>query len=212
MILLQSPQELVPFNQKYGVQDWDDASGAIEWPRLAAFLGEVKRLGMLPDSHKSHDHLNDNKPVPVSDSIISRWRIQSENMVKERLEKHGERLVWAIVDGFLMYWDQRVIDELDIRIFLRVPHAVLKQRRHERHGYHTAEGSLWRDPPNYWENIVYPAYVRAHAEVFEGGDVEKGRPTDKVPGLILFEGLEVDMKDMVSEAMEVILEKSQRSG
>lgn len=27
---------------------------------------------------------------------------------------------------------------MDVRIFLRVPHDVLKKRRHERHGYHTA--------------------------------------------------------------------------
>ena len=33
---------------------------------------------------------------------------------------------------------QDVVDKLDYRIFLRVPHDVLKQRRHDRHGYHTA--------------------------------------------------------------------------
>jgi nicotinamide/nicotinate riboside kinase len=33
---------------------------------------------------------------------------------------------------------QQVIEQLDIPIMLRVPHDVLKQRRHERHGYHTA--------------------------------------------------------------------------
>lgn len=33
---------------------------------------------------------------------------------------------------------QDVIDQLDVRIFLRVPEDVLKKRRHERHGYHTA--------------------------------------------------------------------------
>jgi hypothetical protein len=31
-----------------------------------------------------------------------------------------------------------VIDQLDVRIFLRTPHDVLKQRRNDRHGYHTA--------------------------------------------------------------------------
>lgn len=31
-----------------------------------------------------------------------------------------------------------VVDTLDVRVFLRVPHDVLKERRHERHGYHTA--------------------------------------------------------------------------
>lgn len=79
---------------------------------------------------------------------------------------------------------------------MRVPEEVLRKRRHERHGYHTAgwshylfsyftaalmfivqsdpEGSLWRDPPHYWEQIVYPAYVRANEHLFEGEDVERG--------------------------------------
>lgn len=33
---------------------------------------------------------------------------------------------------------QGVIDQLDVRIMLRVSHDVLMKRRHERHGYHTA--------------------------------------------------------------------------
>lgn len=37
-----------------------------------------------------------------------------------------------------MTMSQEVIDKLDVKIFLRVPHDVLKLRRHERHGYHTA--------------------------------------------------------------------------
>ena len=42
-----------------------------------------------------------------------------------------------------MTMSQEVIDKLDVRIFLRVPHDVLKQRRHERHGYHTAGKVLY---------------------------------------------------------------------
>lgn len=36
------------------------------------------------------------------------------------------------------------------------------------------EGALWRDPPNYWEQIVYPAYVRAHKHLFKDEDIENG--------------------------------------
>ncbi|KIJ50607.1 hypothetical protein M422DRAFT_27227 [Sphaerobolus stellatus SS14] len=209
------PQELIPLHPEYGVQDWDDAAGAIEWPRLASFLEGIKHTGVLPDTHKSHDHLNENKPVPVDSDILSHWRIESEKLVRDHLEKYGERIVWAIVDGFLMYWDERVISNLDLRVLMRVPESVLKQRRHERHGYHTAdqsdsEGSLWRDPPNYWEQIVYPAYVRAHQHLFEGGDVENGKLTGKVPGLILWEATEVDVKDIVDKTMETVLKFSRQ--
>jgi hypothetical protein len=38
------------------------------------------------------------------------------------------------------------------------------------------EGSFWQDPPNYWDDIVWPAYIKAHKNMFEGGDVSLGKP------------------------------------
>lgn len=37
--------------------------------------------------------------------------------------------------------EQDVRRQLDTRVILRVPHEVLRQRRDERHGYHTAGNS-----------------------------------------------------------------------
>lgn len=68
------------------------------------------------------------------------------------------------------------------------------------------EGSLWRDPPGYWEDIIYPAYIEAHKEVFEEGDVEHGKPTYKVEGLVLLESLNISMNDAVDRCCEVIEE------
>ena len=61
------------------------------------------------------------------------------------------------------------------------------------------EGTLWRDPPEYWEQIVWPAYVAAHMHMVEGGDVEHGRPNGSVPELILIEGQELSMTEMVQQ-------------
>ncbi|KAH7923396.1 P-loop containing nucleoside triphosphate hydrolase protein [Leucogyrophana mollusca] len=198
------PQDLVPVHPVYQVQDWDAAPGAIEWPRLVKFLKDVKADGKIPPDHKSHDHLNEQKDVPISDESFARLRAEFERIAEEK-KSAGEEVVWGLVDGFLLYWHQEVIDQLDVRIFLRVPHDVLKQRRHERHGYHTAEGSLWRDPPHYWEQIVYPAYVDAHQPLFEHGDVEKGRYVEeKVKGLVLLEGDDITMTEMVERSCEVL--------
>ncbi|GJF00105.1 nicotinamide riboside kinase [Phanerochaete sordida] len=185
------PQELIPVHPEHGVQDWDAPEGAIDWPRMVQALREIKRTGIIPPEHYSHDHLNKQKDVPVEDATVAQWR-ETFQRIEDEHKKKGEILTWVFVDGFLLYWNQEVIDSLDVRVFLRVPHDVLKQRRHERHGYHTAEGALWQDPPAYWEQIVWPAYVRAHARML-GGDVEHGRPTDAVPGLVLVEGLERSM-------------------
>ena len=148
---------------------------------------------------------------------------------------------------------QDVIEQLEARIFLRVPHDTLKRRRHERHGYHTAgkssvlspfliancsdltvpspshlrwllllfsfplrptdpvqsdpEGSLWRDPPAYWEQIVWPAYIEAHREAFVDGDVENGMPNDKVPELLLINSLEIGMDEIVERSCAVLRRK-----
>lgn len=69
-------------------------------------------------------------------------------MTKQQKEQ-GVELIWVIVDGFVLYYDkvsrgygtgplltsQDIVDMLDIRIFLRVPHDVLKERREERQVY-----------------------------------------------------------------------------
>ncbi|KAI0812274.1 P-loop containing nucleoside triphosphate hydrolase protein [Irpex lacteus] len=201
VILHQDPQELIPQHPVYDVQDWDDPEGAIDWPRMVKSLKEIRETGVIPPEHYSHDHLNEQREVPVEQPLIDRWR-ETFTRIQEEHEKAGEKIVWVVVDGFLLYWDQAVVDSLDVRVFLRVPEEVLKQRRHERHGYHTA-GALWRDPPHYWEQIVWPAYVKAHSALFDGEDLDKAKPSGKVKDLVLIEGLEQSM----GETIEVLCKK-----
>lgn len=72
------------------------------------------------------------------------------------------------------------------------------------------EGALWRDPPNYWEQIVYPAYVDAHREVFKDGDVEEGEPDSKVEGLIVLESLKMEMNEVVIKCSQVLKEVGEK--
>jgi nicotinamide/nicotinate riboside kinase len=66
------------------------------------------------------------------------------------------------------------------------------------------EGTFWRDPPDYWENIVWPAYVDAHSRIFENGDVEHGKPTGVIEGLVLLETLDMSMTEAVERCCQVI--------
>ncbi|KAF8441777.1 P-loop containing nucleoside triphosphate hydrolase protein [Boletus edulis BED1] len=207
------PEELIPIHPVHNVADWDAPQGAIDWPRLQAFLKDVKENGVIPPDHRSHDHMNEQKDVPITEAAEQELRTRFEEFENEQRKK-GIRVMWGLVDGFLLYWDKGIIDQLDIRFFLRLPHDVLKQRRHERHGYHTAvqfnpEGSLWRDPPMYWEHIVYPAYIEAHQDMFENADVENGKPTgQRVPGLVVIEpvkkGAEMSIDDIVRRCCDVL--------
>ncbi|KIK09315.1 hypothetical protein K443DRAFT_671813 [Laccaria amethystina LaAM-08-1] len=132
------PQELVPIHPIHGVQDWDAAPGAISWPRLIDFLRHVKSTGEILPDHRSHDHLNEQKVLKLDDDVKAKWIHEFGDLKQQREAAGLEQIVWGLVDGFLLYWHPEVIQQLDVRVYLRVPHDTLKQRRHERHGYHTA--------------------------------------------------------------------------
>lgn len=122
---------------------------------------------------------------------------------------------------------QVIVDHLDLKVFLRTPHDVLKERREKRATYVTTgeliirtkvvtdidfqEAETWTDPPNYWENIVWPAYLDAHKGVFTNDDVEHGRPReDMVPDLLLIDGLEHTMDDIISTCCKHFVDYAER--
>lgn len=86
---------------------------------MRSFLRDVKKTGVLPDSHNSHDHLNEQKDVPVDSALYSRWTSEFERIAKEGREK-GEEIVWGFVDGFLLYWD-KVRSQLHSRLSALFP-------------------------------------------------------------------------------------------
>ncbi|KAI0288107.1 hypothetical protein BC826DRAFT_1093141 [Russula brevipes] len=206
-IIHQDPEDTLPIHPTLG-QDWDTAATAIDWPRLRAFLRTVKSIARIPDDHSSHDHMNPQVHVPLDHSVAARCKAEIAAAQKEVEAASGARVVWGLVDGFLLYWDQEVVDTLDARVFLRVSRDVLKQRRGERSGYVTAEqmnpeGAFWKDPPGYFEQLVYPAYIDANRSMFTDGDVERGSPL--LPGLVLIEPLQMGMDDIVARCCEELV-------
>jgi len=207
------PEATLPIHPTLG-QDWDSAPTAIAWPRLRAFLRTVKRTARLPDDHSSHDHLNQQPPVQLDESLAASCKEEIARVQKEVEAASGVRIVWGLVDGFLLYWDPEVVDTLDARIFIRVPCDVLKERREVRSGYATgeqmnSEGTFWKDPPEYFEKLVYPAYVDAHRSMFTDGDVEHG--STLLPDLMVIEALQLSMDDMVARCCEELVTVLRRS-
>ncbi|GAA6003932.1 hypothetical protein JCM10207_006473 [Rhodosporidiobolus poonsookiae] len=197
------PSELVPWDKEHGWQDWDDAAGAIQWDRQREALRHLRETGTFPEAHYSHDHLNAQIPVPISDEVAARWRRKFEELV----EGEEEKPTFVIADGFLLLVDPESVREFDVRLFVREDYATLKRRREERAGYHTAEGSLWQDPPNYWDLCVWPAYLRAHRPFFVDGNVETGAVDPAVvEGVRVFEAKELGMEKMVEQACEALYE------
>ncbi|THH14807.1 hypothetical protein EW146_g5586 [Bondarzewia mesenterica] len=188
------PQDTLPIHPTLGVQDWDSAPTAIDWPRMRAFLYRVKESACIPADHISHDHLNEQTHIPVPTEVYERWKGDFETIQKEMGGK-GKRIVWGLVDGRadgLVL--QEVVSTLDARIFLRVPHDVLLQSE--------SENTFWQDPPGYFEDLVWPAYVEAHRKIFENDDLEHGVP--RMDGLILIEPLKLGMGEIIEQCCIVL--------
>lgn len=166
------PEASLPVDDKYGVSDWDRPDTAVEYGRMYDTVTHVKKTGDFPPGFSSHDHLNSQPDCPISSSIFDKWKAHFSSLTTSPSLKGGVRIMLA--DGFLLYYDPAVCSTMDVKIFLRTPRDVLKQRRDQRAGYATAEGTVWKDPPGYFDNIVWPAYQAAHQGVFQRGDLDQG--------------------------------------
>ncbi|KDQ06486.1 hypothetical protein BOTBODRAFT_193029 [Botryobasidium botryosum FD-172 SS1] len=200
-------QDNLPYNEELKEYDWDNAATAIDWPKFVASLEHVKRTGRLPDGHTSWDNCNDVKEISASDDVLNKWRNAFLGTEENYAKSTGKKLVWIVVEGFLLFWHQAIVDLLDARIFLRAPRDIIKERRLNRPVYYPAEGldEAWVTYPAYWDQLVYPAYVRAHNDLFEAGDIEHGKLSGKIQGLLLLEPVEVDMSQMVDAICQHVL-------
>ena len=89
---------------------------------------------------------------------------------------------FVIVDGIMLFNEGSPLiatpsatpdsaNPLDLALFVRAPYFDLLKRREARAGYVTLEG-FWVDPPGYFDDIVWPGYVKSHSYLFEDGHVD----------------------------------------
>ncbi|EJT45826.1 hypothetical protein A1Q1_05739 [Trichosporon asahii var. asahii CBS 2479] len=155
-------QEDIPIHPVHKVQDWDDPPTAIDWARMRSVLRHVRSNGRFEDGYKSYQHLNDAVEVGVDEDATIRLRREFAKIQKHAAQK-GERLTYVLVDGFMLYYDTEVQDNLDVKLLLRVPRETLKKRREGRHfpcvvaeltsdAKDAETGATWVDPPEYFDN------------------------------------------------------------
>ncbi|KAJ8103221.1 P-loop containing nucleoside triphosphate hydrolase protein [Lipomyces tetrasporus] len=184
-----------------GIEDWD-CPEAIDFIALRTAIDYIKRNRKLPDNVHYKEDQNDLGTPPVSTEEADEIKklVLGENSVAENTE-------FCIVDGFLLFNDDVITKQLDIKFLLRAPYESLKKRREARSGYATIEG-FWVDPPGYFENIVWPGYVRAHKHLFEGEDLEGPlAPYAIEQDIRTASAIEVHMRDLLKWALEVVGEK-----
>jgi len=50
--------------------------------------------------------MNEQKEVRVEDELRDRWAREFVNMKEGRERKGEEKIIWGLVNGFLLYWHQ----------------------------------------------------------------------------------------------------------
>lgn len=138
-------------------------------------LSEIKRTGgTIPPTFESKEETNTLGPSNVTDE---------ELLNVQRSIAVDADMLFVIVDGIMLYnkdsplisvhssFSNNKTGVLDLALFLRASYYDLLKRREARAGYVTLEG-FWKDPPGYFDDIVWPGYVKAHSYLFEDGQVD----------------------------------------
>lgn len=80
-----------------------------------------------------------------------------------------------------------------------------------------------QDPPLYFDEILWPSHLKAHSQLFEGGDVEHGKPAQRAtagevdsssPPITVIEAQDKEGKarqldEMIDEGCQVLLKALQ---
>jgi nicotinamide/nicotinate riboside kinase len=116
----------------------------------------------------------------------------------------------CILDGFLLYAESMsaIHQYMDIKYFIQVSYGASKARREGRAPYVLKDGSVWTEPPGYFDKIVWPNYVEEHGWMFEDGDVDGRVKRDVVREKeieVLNERTEGEMEATVKWAVECLI-------
>jgi len=136
----------IPIASESGLQDWD-CPAAIDWDRFVHALRELKRTGRMIDGANSFEDLVqfDKGSGGVDEGVVEgcRGKVARELGEGEGEASGGGEGGLALVEGFLMFVEERVMEALDVKIFLRGRHEIVRRRREGRSGYATIEGLLF---------------------------------------------------------------------
>lgn len=127
-------------DEETGYSNWDchDSLNMDEFIKALQYIRNNN--GQLPPTLNSIQDRNELRESGVPDEVV---QIMGKEAVERSLVGDGTtETILCLVDGFLLYSDPGVIEELDIRLLVRAPYGKLKARREARSGYVTLEGIL----------------------------------------------------------------------
>lgn len=186
----------IPFNEEFQVADWD-CPEALDLDLFKRTLKEIKQTGCIATKLIQNNNVDDIKKFKLDEK---QW-----NLLLQKYSAIDEKKVKVvIVDGFMIYHDNTLKNMFDVRILVRAPYNVLKNRRSARDGYQTLD-SYWVDPPFYFDEFVYSSYVQEHKHLFEEENVE-GKLRSDANLVELLNDDELDMNEALNFVADQIIE------
>ena len=153
-----------------------------DYSRLERVIQYMRVHKKLPADFQSFEYRRSNYTCTLDATELAKQRkrfheeLHGQTLRASRDGQQAPRIAILLVEGFLLYYSVAVRKLLDVRLFLRISRATMHQRRMERANYVLDDGEVWEDPPFYFDEIVWPAYMEASSHMFENGDVERGAP------------------------------------
>ncbi|KAJ3220910.1 ribosylnicotinamide kinase [Clydaea vesicula] len=171
-----------------GIANWD-CPEALDNENFLMTLKNCKKVGL------KESVLNGNRPKLNSSEVDDMFI----NQLKKELLGSDSDLEFILIDGFLLYHDERFLKEFDISFFCLANKEVLIQRRQKRDAYITLEG-FWEEPPKYFEEFVWPCYLKYNQKILKHLENKNAAAKD------LEDNLKVKLLDSTETSIQNILE------
>ncbi|AAS54832.2 AGR342Cp [Eremothecium gossypii ATCC 10895] len=151
----------VPFDEEYQIGNWD-VPEALDMAQFERELDHIRATGRPAAKLVHNGNIDDVGKFGISEEYLEELRRRYRGRISQPV---------VLVDGFMLYHDDKVAARFDCRLLVRAPYATMKARRASRGGYKTLD-SFWQDPPFYFDKFVYKSYAATHARLFRNCDVE----------------------------------------
>lgn len=115
----------------------------------------------------------------------------------------------CIAEGIFGFYNSNAT-LIDLKILLHADYETLRERRAHRKGYETTEG-YWKDPPNYFEQLVWPSYLKWNQHLLTQLDPILPNQVLQDGTLVLNTAL-LNHQDMLQVCIDVILTTSTQQG
>lgn len=158
-----------------------DSRDSVEFAEIHGAIDHIRHTAQLPEDYPRHEFIENDlrraqqqlDPAFVTNVLLSLDRASID---------WGAFSAIAVIDGFLLYHDPALRSKLDLKLLMRTSKEEAKQRRFGRYGKNAAvedSEEFWKTR-SYFEDCVWPNYVKEHAFIFPNRDVEATVDVDEL--------------------------------